>query len=204
MSALPLPLSNTGDLADLPDRALMSGVRGGDERAFEEIFRRHYAGVYATVLRIVGQPEEAEELAHDAFLKLYRRPLLDVEEPNVRAWLYRVATNAAFNVVRSRRRRLGWLARLAGRAESRGLAEDDPAGEVVARDEAARVREALARLPERQRMVLALRSAGLSYVEIAGAIGVRPGSVGTLLARAERAFRVSAGYEFEIDGGSDG
>src|SRR3954454_8695964 len=152
----------------------------GDERAFELLFHRHYAGVYGVVLRIVGQPEEAEEIAHDAFLKLYQRPIAASDDANVRAWLYRVATNAAFNSVRSRRRRLGWLRRLAQRADARAHA-DDPATLVVAGDEAAMVRSVLTELPEGQRAALMLRASGLSYQEIAQALEISPGSVGTLL-----------------------
>jgi RNA polymerase sigma-70 factor (ECF subfamily) len=138
VSAWPLETRAT----DTSDQALLSDMRHGDERAFEQLFHRHYAGVYGVVLRIVGAPEEAEEIAHDAFLKLYRQPIAG-DDANVRAWLYRVATNAAFNAVRSRRRRRGWLQRLAGRAEVREHA-DDPATLVGERDEAERLRELLA------------------------------------------------------------
>src|SRR3712207_611132 len=77
--------------ADISDQTLLTEMRHGDERAFEQLFHRHYAGVYGVVLRIVGQPEEAEEIAHDAFLKLYRQPIAAGDDANVRAWLYRVA-----------------------------------------------------------------------------------------------------------------
>lgn len=182
------------------DRTLLQGVRLGDERAFEALFARHYAGVFGVVIRIVGTHEEAEEVTQDTFLKLYHRPLADDDDTNVRGWLYRVATNAAFNSVRSRRRRLGWLMRFAGRADRH--TDDDPLDHVARRDEADIVREHLARLPERQRAALILRSSGMSYAEVAGAIGVSSNSVGTILARAERAFRKS--YESTIgrDGGS--
>ncbi|MEX1157505.1 MAG: sigma-70 family RNA polymerase sigma factor [Thermomicrobiales bacterium] len=174
---------------EVSDRTLLQGVRHGDERAFEALFARHYAGVFGVVIRIVGTHEEAEEVIQDTFLKLYHRPLADDDDTNVRGWLYRVATNAAFNSVRSRRRRLGWLQRLAGRADHH--ADDDPLDLVARQDEATIVRAHLARLPERQRAVLVLRSSGMSYAEVAGIVGVSTNSVGTLLARAERAFRNS-------------
>ncbi len=191
------PLTATSDVSD---RMLLQGVRRGDERAFETLFARHYAGVYGVVIRIVGTREEAEEVTQDTFLKLYHRPIADDDESNLRGWLYRVATNAAFNSVRSRRRRLGWLRRFSGRADR--FADDDPLDHVARRDEADSVREHLARLPERQRTALVLRSSGMSYAEVAGAIGVSTNSVGTILARAEQAFRKS--YESTIgrEGGS--
>lgn len=195
VQAGPIPAMN-----DVSDRTLLQGVRRGDERAFEALFGRHYAGVYCIVIRIVGTHEEAEEVIQDTFLKLYHRPLADDDETNVRGWLYRVATNAAFNNVRSRRRRLGWLKRFAGRADRH--ADDDPLDHVARCDEANIVREHLARLPERQRAALILRSSGMSYAEVAGAIGVSTNSVGTILARAERAFRKSYEPTIGRDGGS--
>jgi RNA polymerase sigma-70 factor (ECF subfamily) len=185
---------------EISDRTLLQGVRRGDERAFEALFERHYAGVFGVVVRIVGTPEEAEEVTQDTFLKLYRRPLADDDDANVRGWLFRVATNAAFNSVRSRRRRLGWLKRLAGRAERQ--LDDDPLDYVTRRDEAETVRDHLARLPERQRSVLVLRSSGMSYAEVASAVGVSPNSIGTLLSRAERAFRKSYESTNGRNGGS--
>lgn len=181
------------------DRVLLQALRRGDERAFEALFVRHFGAVHGVVVRVTGDPEAAEELALDAFLKLYRQPLADADDTNIRGWLLRVATNAGFNAVRSRNRRTGWFRRLAGRAESPVEGMGDP-GEIVAQlDEARRVRERLAELPERQRNALVLRSSGLAYAEIASALGVSPGSVGTILARAERAFR----ERYRQDGGND-
>jgi RNA polymerase sigma-70 factor (ECF subfamily) len=174
-------------MSEPADAALLRAVRLGDQRAFEALFTRHYPRVYAVALRIVGSPEDAEELALDAFVKLHRRPLVDSEEHNVAGWLYRVATNDGFNLLRARRRRLNWLQR-AGRLLRRHD-DDDPLGEVVRRDEAELVRRALSTLPERQRAALVLRASGLSYAELAGALEVAPSSVGTILVRAERALR---------------
>jgi RNA polymerase sigma-70 factor, ECF subfamily len=172
------------------DAALLRAMRRGDERAFEELFTRHYARVYGVALRISGDAQEAEELAQDVFLKLYRRPLSDSDDANVAGWLYRVATNDAFNAVRSRRRRLGWLRRFVQREPVGVDASADPLHIIAGRDEASRVRTALAQLPERQRNALVLRASGLSYLEVADALEIKPTSVGTLLARAEQALRV--------------
>jgi RNA polymerase sigma-70 factor (ECF subfamily) len=173
------------------DATLLRAMRLGDQRAFEELFTRHYPRVYAVALRITGSPEDAEELTMDAFVRLHDRPLDD--DANVAGWLYRVVTNDALNAVRSRRRRLGWLQRFARTEPAR--AESDPLELVAGRDEAARVQAALARLPERQRAALALRASGLSYAEVAAALDVRASSVGTILARAEGALRDA--YELE-------
>jgi RNA polymerase sigma factor (sigma-70 family) len=172
---------------DVSDSRLLDGIRAGDERAFEVLFLRHYAAVYGIARKITGNAEEAEEIAHDTFLRLYRQPLPPGKEANVRGWLYRVATNAAFNAVRARHRRLGWTRRLLQRAPTN--APDDPQEVAIAQEEARHVRLALAELPEHQRTVLVLRAAGLSYAEISAAVGIERASVGTLLSRAEGRLR---------------
>lgn len=189
-------------MPDASDYALLRGSWEGDARAFEELFTRYFPLVHSVISRIVGDTAEAEELTQETFLRLYERPIQATESANVRAWLLRVGTNSAFNAVRSRRRRTSWLQRLAGRAEARQTG-DDPSSIVAARDEAGRVRQVLAQLPERQRAALVLRASGLSYAEVAAALGVRPGSVGTILARAERAFREMAGSMYPADGGEE-
>jgi RNA polymerase sigma-70 factor (ECF subfamily) len=184
------------------DHALLSGLHSGDERSFELLFHRHFASVYGVALRIVGDPSEAEELAHDAFIRLYERPIDPADEANVRGWLLRVVSNAAFNSLRSRRRRLGWLQRFAGRADARDRDDNDPADVVANTDESRQVRECLARLPERQRTALVLRFSGMSYTEIATALGISVNSVGTILVRAEKAFRTLYERDFGPKGGS--
>ncbi len=104
----------------------------------------------------------------------------------LRAWLYRVAINSGYNALRSERRRRN---REDAALAQAALASRTPAEEAGRAEERDAVRRVLVRLPERQRLCLALRAEGLSYAEIAAALGIAPGSVGTLLARAERAFK---------------
>ncbi|HVX29221.1 MAG TPA: sigma-70 family RNA polymerase sigma factor [Nitrolancea sp.] len=160
-----------------------------EEATFEALFRRYYATVYGVLLRITGSPEEAEDLAQDVFLRLHERfDSLDLED-NVGGWLYRVASNTGFNAIRARQRRhrrlLRWMRlELPPRPTSPSAAE-----EVDRHSDAEMVREALFHLSERDRTVLILRYSGVSYAEIASAVGVKPSSVGTLLVRAEHALR---------------
>jgi RNA polymerase sigma-70 factor (ECF subfamily) len=108
----------------------------------------------------------------------------------VGGWLYRVVTNLAYNALRGqgrRQRREGAL--LAAEDEDSVVSGADPAAEALRADEQETVRLALLRLPERQAQILLLRYAGLSYREVAEALGIAPASVGTLLARAETAFQ---------------
>ncbi len=162
-------------------------LRVGDQAAFEAIFRAYHGRVFATAYRLLGSAQEAEDVAQEAFLRLYLRPLPAGREHNLLGWLLRVTTNLAYNVLRGSRRRRA--------REDRAMARPEPeAGQASADLEAtavtaAAVRDTLAELPERQVQLLLLRQAGLTYAELAQALGVAEGSVGTLLARAERAFR---------------
>ncbi len=171
------------------DDRLLSEAYEGDVRAFEELFNRHYPRVYGVVVRIVGVQEDAEELTLDVFLSLYKQRLVIDDQINVAGWLYRSATNAAFNALRARKRRFGMFDRIK-RFERQSTAIGVDPLEVVERDEtAAQVRENLAQLPERQRNALVLKAAGLKYREIAEVIEVKPSSVGQILARAERSLK---------------
>jgi len=167
---------------DDSDAALLERLCSGDGAAFENLFLRHYAPVYRVVYGVVGNAEEAEDLAQETFTALYRQPPRLDGASALGAWLYRVAVNRAYNALRAEQRShhgIGW----ASPAHQR-----DPQDEYLRREERERVRAALAQLPERTAKLLLLRHAGLAYAEIAAALQVAPGSVGTLLVRAERAF----------------
>lgn len=164
------------------DAALLERLRSGDSTAFEELFLRHYPAVYRVLYGVVGSAHEAEDLAQETFIALYQQPPRLDGSGALGGWLYRVAVNRAYNALRSNQRLQHRLERLEPEQQS------DPQAEYIRREERERVRAALARLPERTAKLLLLRYAGLSYAEIAAALGVAPSSVGTLLARAERAF----------------
>lgn len=168
------------------------------EKQFDELFKTNYEGVYRLLYRIVGTREEAEDLAQETFLRLHktghlwdRQRISDDRQHNIRGWLYRVASNLAYNALRDEGRRLRRQQETARQAVVMGRGEDDPAELVARTDDRQAVRRALANLSQRQAQLLLLRHAGLSYRELADALGVAPGSVGTLLARAEIAFEQS-------------
>ncbi len=170
----------------LSDALLLEGVRQGDEASFEALFHRHYYRVYQLLVRLVGKAGEAEELAQDVFLRLYQRPLKRGD--NVGGWLYRVATNMGYNAFRARKRR--------SRREATVTAVTSPSApsaavEAERRASVAEVQAALARIKPRQGQLLILRQMGFSYQELAGVLKVSPNSIGTMLARAERAFRIA-------------
>jgi RNA polymerase sigma-70 factor, ECF subfamily len=180
------------DLTALPDNLLLSRVRNGDEQSFSLLFHRHYDRVYGLLYRLLGSRVEAEDLAQEVFLRLYRQPFSRQREHNVGAWLYRTATNMGYNELRSRSRRWRRDAVLLPDPTDEPIRPADAAAQAETR---AAVQAALARLPQRDVLLLLLRQMGLSYEELAAACGVAPGSVGTLLRRASAAFRQT--YERE-------
>jgi len=175
----------------LSDGLLLERLRQGDEAGFETLFLRYYDRVYGLLFRLLGSREEAEDLAQEVFLKLYRRPLGRGREHHLQGWLYRVALNAGYNAIRSHQREARWQEALARETTIVGddAASGDPVGEALRREEREQVRAVLAQLPPRQGQLLLLRHMGLSYKELAEVAGVSPTSVGTLLARAARAFK---------------
>ena len=173
----------TGTLMRDSGEELLERLRRGDDAAFEELFLHHYAQVYRVLYGLVGNRQQAEDLAQETFLALYQQPPAPHADVSVAAWLCRVALNRGYNALRGERRAQARLERM-----DLPHMEVDPQVEVVRAEERARVRAAIARLPERQGHLLLLRHAGLSYAEIAAVLGLAPGSIGTLLVRAERAF----------------
>ena len=170
------------------DAILLERLLAGGVAAFESLFRRHYQGVYQVLYRLVG--DEADDLAQDVFLQLYHRPPR-ASGTDLGAWLYRVATNLGYNALRSRRRREHYRNTLGAITSGLGWqrARTNPEEELEQKEEQSQIHGALARLKRRQAAVLVLRYSGLSYREMAAILRVSPGSVGTLLARAELAFR---------------
>lgn len=176
------------------DSALLERMLHGDDLAFEALFLRHYAGVYRVLYGLVRAREWAEDLAQDTFLELYRNPPQSRQGSSVLAWLCRVALNRGYNSLKGEDRSRHRAERVArGELALRHAEQPDPTVEVLQAEEHSRVREVLASLPERQSRLLLLRHAGLSYAECAEALEVAPGSIGTLLVRAEKAFREAYG-----------
>jgi RNA polymerase sigma-70 factor (ECF subfamily) len=131
---------------------------------------------------VLGSRDEAEDVAQEVFLAFGRS---SVPAGEATGWLSVAAAHTALNHLRSDRRR-------ASREEKTGdgdAVSPDVADTVVVREERRRVRAALARLPRKQAVALVLRHSGMSYAEVAAALDLSPGSVGTTVRRAESALR---------------
>jgi RNA polymerase sigma-70 factor (ECF subfamily) len=155
------------------------------QASFEALFRQHWERLCVLLVRIVGDRAEAEDLAIETFVRLYHRPPPDVD--NLGGWLYRVATNLGLNALRARKRRQVYEEE-AGRLALDTGSSGDPAALTEQALERQMVRDVLQALKPRSAQILLLRHSGLSYAEIAAAVGVAISSVGTLLARAESEF----------------
>jgi RNA polymerase sigma-70 factor (ECF subfamily) len=162
-------------------RPTASEADGMLEAAFEE----HWSSVCKTLYALVGDWGEAQDLALEAFWRLYSGPPRD--PTNLGGWLYRVATNLGLNAIRARRRRQRYEEE-AGALQLQRTDPLIPAREVELRETQDRVRYVLARMKPRKAQLLILRYTDHTYTEIADILGIAPGSVGTLLARAERDF----------------
>lgn len=158
----------------------------GFDHAFEQLFDNEFARVFRYLDRLSGEPDLAADLAQEAFIRLYRRGSMP-ERPV--PWLVTVAMNLFRNVRTSQVRRARLLA--GARVE---MTVADPPG-LPDRDEndSVRVRNALSALSEREQELLLLRAEGYSYRDLAAALQLHEASIGTLLARAKRAFREAYG-----------
>jgi RNA polymerase sigma-70 factor (ECF subfamily) len=156
------------------------------EDAFVQVFDSQYARLFRYLDRISGDPDLAADLAQDAFIRLYRRGAMP-DRPGV--WLITVAMNLFRNVRTTSARRV----RLLTAARLQGTFADPPASPVrqEAGESSEQVRHALSALPLREQQILLLRADGYSYRDIAAALSLNESSVGTLLARAKRAFRAA-------------
>jgi RNA polymerase sigma-70 factor, ECF subfamily len=149
---------------------------------FETVFRTHYARVARVIVRVIQDPGRAEELAVEVFWKLWRHS--SAQGTHSAGWLYRTAVRAALDELRRRARREKyerWFGNV--------VRVDDPERSHEAAEERTKVRRVLATLSTRNAQLIALRAEGLSYEELAQALNLKPASIGTMLSRAQEAFR---------------
>jgi len=157
-----------------------------DEGEFRAVFLQHYARIVAILVRLLGDLSHAEEVANDAFWRLYRQPALQVDG-NVGGWLYRTATNLGIDALRASDRRRQYE-EAAGGARQEGKAAG-PLDDLLREEKCRRVRAVLASIKPTQAQLLILRSSGFSYKELAEALNVKMSGIGTMLNRAEEEFR---------------
>lgn len=146
----------------------------------DALFRRHHLPLFRYLVRLSGDESAARDAVQFAFLKLLESP---PAPHNVRAWIYRVATNALREAKRTEHRQATLRTENAPKLP---VGDPPPAPDRLAQRHQARERlhRALGEMRERDRMLLLLRAEGFTHREMAEAVGTTTGSVGTLIARA--------------------
>jgi RNA polymerase sigma-70 factor, ECF subfamily len=160
----------------------LTAPHGAAEGDFNALYERVQPSLWRYVHRLLSDGDAADDVVQEAFVRLLSRP--DLGGDAARLWLFTVATN----LVRDRGRTAARRNRLLTAAPA-APEPPPPVVEQLDREERVRaVRAALDQLPQRDRQLLLMREEGFRYHEIAAAVGVAPGSVGTLIARAIKRF----------------
>ena len=163
------------------DLELVRGLQTRSAAAFSRVYADHHAGIYNLCARILDDREEARDVTQDVFIKAFSSPPAPVGEVKLRAWLYRVATNACLNIVR-------------GRRPGGGLAEADkvpaPGDAYEQAQSAALIEQSLGSLNARYRAALVLKDLhGLGGDELAEVLEVSRPAADVLVHRARASFK---------------
>jgi RNA polymerase sigma-70 factor (ECF subfamily) len=185
---------------DRRDRALLSGVCGGDEEAFQLLFRRYYGRVKGFILGRVNDPHLAEELAGDVFFEVWRHADRFRGESRVSSWLFGIAHYRCLGALRERRAakrsKVG-----SATVEYLHAVPDASQGpeRIRSREDLQQVIDEIENLPETYRAVAEMALVeGLSHEEIAQRLGIRPDNVRTRVSRARAQLRRRTGREQEL------
>jgi len=188
--------AKSGDYLDVdPDGDLVTRWKAGDERAFESLIRRHEGRVFGLLLRMLGNREDAEDVAQETFISLHRHGHRFRHDARFSTFIYRVAANAALN----RRRTLGRKNARLHKLQTRQAAGDDlpttprdPESAIYGAEIQVQVQDALLQLPPDLRAATVLYDIeGLSYREIAAVLEIPEGTVKSRIHRARSALRES-------------
>lgn len=183
----------TDDTACPPDEDLIAAAREGDLAAFNALVARYERAVFGVSLRLLRDPEAAEDVTQDTFLRAHGA-LDQFQGGSARAWLLRIATNRSYDVLRYRRRRP------AESLDARPVEEEpvwateappaDPESFAARQELSARLEEALAELTDDQRLAVLLHDVqGYPYDEIARLTGVNLGTVKSRIHRGRARLR---------------
>ena len=193
-----------------PDTRLMLGVRAAEPGAFEQLVTRYQARLVGILQHLVGNADEAEDLAQEVFLRVYRARKKYRARCKFSTWLFTIANNLAMNALRSRRRKP--VVHLDARAsDSSGFrpaeqfvadsSGNQPVRRIQRRELAEIIRQAVAGLNERQRMAVVLNKfEEMNYAEIAEVMRLTPKAVKSLLCRARTNLRAALQNYIYMDG----
>jgi RNA polymerase sigma-70 factor (ECF subfamily) len=177
---------------DRKEDVLLVKARGGDRQALAALAARYGSELYRLARYILRSDEEARDAVADVFARLCTKPQ-NIPLGGFRTWAVKVTCNHCRDLLR----RKGTLTRLLPVIYNRSAERANPTPEqaALAADEQASVRQAVARLPEQERIIVVLRYYHqLSYAEISAVLGIPQATVGTRLHRARERLRQLLGY----------
>ncbi|MBD3347574.1 MAG: sigma-70 family RNA polymerase sigma factor [Candidatus Eisenbacteria bacterium] len=180
--------------AEPPDHELVALTAAGDDEAYRLLVERYSDFVYTVVLRIVRNPEDAEDVAQEAFVRAHRSIGRFRGDSKFSSWLYRIAVNRALTHLKRRRRRpqtveMSVSPRVEAEISSRH-GDEDPERAVLDEEFRARVRHAVSKLPPRYRAAVTLfYLEERNYKEVAEVLGIPMGTLKTHLHRARALLR---------------
>jgi RNA polymerase sigma-70 factor (ECF subfamily) len=167
-----------------PDIELMLRFQKGDERAFEELVKKHSRGLLNLVYRYLGDASRAEDVSQDIFVKVYRARMKYEPKARFSTWLYRIAVNHCLNEIRSRKSQPALAAPVNDLLEE--PSGENPDSRISRAELQAAVKAAIDALPENQRMAVILaRYEEMSYDEIARTMDLSLEAVKSVLFRAK-------------------
>lgn len=176
------------------DLLLVERVRNGDKRAFELLMEKYRRKIGRLLSRMVRDPEEVEDIAQETFIKAYRALPQFRGDAAFYTWLYRIAVNTAKNYLAARNRNMLTVSDVVGDdeegSEERYAAPDinTPDAQLLSKQIAYAVNEAVEALPEELRTAITLREIeGMSYEDIANFMGCPIGTVRSRIFRAREA-----------------
>jgi RNA polymerase sigma-70 factor (ECF subfamily) len=181
-----------------PDIRLMLRVRDDDEAAFGELVERFQHRLVAVMHHLVGHADEAEDLAQEVFLRVYRTRKKYTPKAKFATWLFTIANNLALNALRDRKRKPAASLQLPDPAQSGPWPTDHladrrdptPAHQVQQTELEAVIRQAIEGLNDRQRVAVVLNKfEDMNYAEIAEVMGLTTKAVKSLLSRARTRLR---------------
>lgn len=173
------------------DVSLMLSFQKGHELAFQELVERNHARVIGLIYRFIGDATDAEDLAQEVFLRIYRARQSYTPTAKFSTWMFRITANVSLNALRSRANRRDDVSidQVADGAEGpRSVMDPEspmPEQHLAQSEVQTQVREAIKALPEKQQIAVVLNKyEGMSYADIARTIGCSTMAVKSLLARA--------------------
>lgn len=190
MEADPTPQPVDGSAVDF---TLMERIGAGDHAAFRQLVERHQNAVIGTVAKMLGNPSEAEDIAQQVFLRIWRNAKRYRPEAKFTTYLYTITRNLVFNETRRRSRKKEVSSDEREENSNHLIAaspDRQPDAELLQEELRRAVDRAIAKLPEAQRLAVVLRRyEQLSYEEISGVLKLSVSAVKSLLFRARTTLR---------------